>query len=226
MKKMLAATFALGVAISLAGCASEPTVMPDLVGMTYNEAKDVLEDLPIWDDEFEVIDASGEDRSIYVAGANGDEWIVSAQSISAGNEVDKYSDGFSLALTVSNPEMEEREAEREAEQQAKEAARQEEAAATKAEEDENIAKWGEDYLKADAAIAAMEMYGKEMYPYGFKLHTVMGKLAEEHEEDGSWFFKFTCDVTNEYGETLKDLNCEAQIAGTDSNPVVTYFEVY
>lgn len=206
--------------------------MPDVVGMTYSEAEEALDDVWISSYDFDVTDKSGMDLSIIVA-HQGDDYIIESQSIAPGSEFDLYDDDFSLTLIASNPEQdaaaaeaEEKKVEKEEEKAAEEAERQETAKVSAEEEAENIAKWGEDYLKADAAIAAMEMYGEEMYPYGFKLHTVMGKLAEEHEEDGSWFFKFTCDVTNEFGETLKDLNCEAQIAGTDSNPVVTYFEVY
>lgn len=227
MKKVAVIAAALALAASITGCSSDPKVMPDVVGMTYSEAEQALDEVWISTYDFDVTDKNG---SPLVIASQGDSYIVDSQSIAPGTEVDVYDDGFSLTLVVSNPEVDAAVAEREAEKEAKKAKEAAEADAVRQqqndEEAENIAKWGEDYLRADAAIAAMELYGKEMYPYGFELHTVMGKLAEEHEEDGSWFFKFTCDVTNEYGATEKDLNCEAQIAGTDSNPIVTYFEVY
>lgn len=227
MKKVAVIAAALALAASITGCSSDPKVMPDVVGMTYSEAEQALDEAWISTYDFDVTDKNG---SPLVIASQGDSYIVDSQSIAPGTEVDVYDDGFSLTLVVSNPEVDAAVAEREAEKEAKKAKEAAEADAVRQqqndEEAENIAKWGEDYLRADAAIAAMELYGKEMYPCGFELHTVMGKLAEEHEEDGSWFFKFTCDVTNEYGATEKDLNCEAQIAGTDSNPIVTYFEVY
>lgn len=236
MKGIVAVAVAGVLAASLLGCTSEPKVMPDVVGMTYSEAKEALDEVTISSYDFDVTDKNGMSLSI-VANSQGDAYFVDSQSIAAGTEIDKYSDDFELTLVVSNPEVEAAAEEYEAEKAAKaeekaaeeaekDAARQEALKRAAAEEAESIEKWGEDYLKAEAAIAAMEMYGREMYPYGFELHTYKGKIAEEHEEDGSWFFKFTCDVTNEYGATEKNLNCEAQIAGTDSDPVVTYFEVY
>jgi len=77
----------------------------------------------------------------------------------------------------------------------------------------------------DAWIAA-EDYGASQYPYGFKLHYMVGKLAETAEDENTWFLKATCDVTNQYGATTKDMVCEAMVTGTSDNPQVVSFIVY
>lgn len=69
-------------------------------------------------------------------------------------------------------------------------------------------------MKSDAQFyggEAVKDYGKTVYPYGFKLHNWIGVLNVEQNSDGSWFLKITCDVTNEYGATARDLTCEATI---------------
>ncbi len=81
-------------------------------------------------------------------------------------------------------------------------------------------------LPAMDAWYAVEDYGIDKYPYGFKLHYLKGKLAETAEDDSTWFLKAYCDVTNEYGVKEKKLNCEARVTGTRDNPKVIYFMVY
>lgn len=75
------------------------------------------------------------------------------------------------------------------------------------------------------AWEAAQSYGKKQYPYGFKLHYLVGRLAERPEDDNTWFLKATCTIENEYGNKY-DANCEAKVTGTTDNPVVTYFVVY
>ena len=75
------------------------------------------------------------------------------------------------------------------------------------------------------AIAAMERYGKKEYPYGFKVHTIIGKIACEAKDENTWFLKYNVTITNEYGAS-RDTTVEANVTGTSSNPEVTYFYVY
>lgn len=208
------------VCLSIAGCNTEP--MPDVVGMTCEEATTALKDVNMMVD-INYQDRDGNEISTTSATMAHKTWEVVAQSPDAGTESWIAKE---IILTIANIAAEEREAAKEAEEAEKAAERQQQAQEAAAEEAEKVSKWGQDYLKEDAAIAAVELYGESKYPYGFKMHTIMGKIACEQEEDGSWFIKYTCDVTNEYGATRKDLNCEAQVAGTNSNPVVTYFQVY
>jgi len=82
-----------------------------------------------------------------------------------------------------------------------------------------------DKLDPYYAWTAAQEYGKEQYPYGFKLHYIMGKLAQEPVDENIWFLKATCTVENAYGNKI-DMNCEAQVTGTTNNPVVVDFKVY
>lgn len=90
---------------------------------------------------------------------------------------------------------------------------------------EDAAKVTSSGLEAIYAWQAVEDYGKNEYPYGFKLHYIAGKLAEENEGD-TWFLKATCDVENAAGNKMKGMNCEAQVGGTNESPQVAYFNVY
>ena len=84
----------------------------------------------------------------------------------------------------------------------------------------------EEKLPASYAWTAVKNYGDEQYPYGFKLHDIMGVLAETAQDENTWFLKASCDVTNEYGSKEKDLVCEAEVTGTKDNPEVLSFLVY
>ncbi len=84
----------------------------------------------------------------------------------------------------------------------------------------------EDKLSASRAWIAVDDHGEVEFPYGFKLHYMMDKLAEEARTDGTWFLKAGCDVKNAYGTWEKGLVCEAVVSGTDDSPVVESFIVY
>lgn len=80
-------------------------------------------------------------------------------------------------------------------------------------------------LEVGYAWVAVKNYGKSMYPYGFKLHSILGRIAEEPKDENTWFLKATCDVTNIYGAKGK-FTCEAEVTGTTENPEVISFVVY
>lgn len=75
------------------------------------------------------------------------------------------------------------------------------------------------------AMSALEQYGKEQYPYGFKLHMVTGRLAETAVDENTWFMKYTCEVKDALGNKY-EMNCEGKIKGPESNPTVYDFYVY
>jgi hypothetical protein len=81
-------------------------------------------------------------------------------------------------------------------------------------------------LAAIDAWLAVAQYGDNQYPYGFKLHYIVGVLAETAEDENTWFLKATCDVTNAYGTKTKNMTCEARVIGTNDRPEVIYFVVY
>lgn len=91
--------------------------------------------------------------------------------------------------------------------------------------EENKRKALEEKLPVEYAWQAVEQYGETQYPYGFDLHWMIGKLAEEADDENTWFLKAECKVKNAYGATMQG-NCEAQVTGTQDNPQVTYFMVY
>jgi hypothetical protein len=79
-------------------------------------------------------------------------------------------------------------------------------------------------LTGTYAQAACDQYGEQQFPYGFKGHWVLGKLAEEIQND-QWFFKIEATVTNGFAAD-RDYNVECFVAGTKDAPVVTAFNAY
>lgn len=69
-----------------------------------------------------------------------------------------------------------------------------------------------------------ENYAKVQFPYGVKLHTVAGKLAEEKTEAG-WYMKYEASITNEFG-AKRDSNVECHMSGTNGTPVMDDFVAY
>lgn len=80
-------------------------------------------------------------------------------------------------------------------------------------------------LSATYAWTAAAEYGKNEYPYGFTLHYIKGKLAEEAVDENTWFLKATCTVTNAYNASM-EMECEAKVTGTNDNPKIVEFNVY
>ena len=80
-------------------------------------------------------------------------------------------------------------------------------------------------LSPSYALAALEQYGQDVYPYGFKIHMLTGRLGETALDEDTWFMKYTCQVENEYGNKV-EMTCEGKITGTNDNPKVYDFLVY
>ena len=70
-----------------------------------------------------------------------------------------------------------------------------------------------DELKQHQAIAALENYGKSVYPYGFEVHITFGKIKAIQSEDGSWDLEYKVTITNQYG-TKYDAIASAYINNT------------
>lgn len=90
---------------------------------------------------------------------------------------------------------------------------------------DNMTETLKEKLPVEYAWQAVEQYGEKQYPYGFKLRWITGKLAEKANDENTWFLKANCEITNEYGETVKG-NCEAQVTGTQDDPQVINFMCY
>lgn len=80
-------------------------------------------------------------------------------------------------------------------------------------------------LSYSTAVTAVEAYGKTMYPYGFKIHTVKGLLGSEALDENTWFLKYQVTITNAFNAEAK-LVCEAKVTGTNDNPEIVDFLVY
>lgn len=93
------------------------------------------------------------------------------------------------------------------------------------EDQNNVQEKLEEYLDATTALAAMEVYGKEQYPYGFSIHMMTGKIAETAIDEKTWFMKYEATVKNEFKKKV-DVTCEAKITGPPDNPKVYDFIVY
>jgi len=74
------------------------------------------------------------------------------------------------------------------------------------------------------AQAACDRQGKAEFPYGFRGHWILGKLAEEIVDD-RWFLKVEATVKNEFGAERR-MNVECFVEGTNEAPVVETFLAY
>ncbi len=75
------------------------------------------------------------------------------------------------------------------------------------------------------AMTACEDYGKKQYPFGFKMHSIMGKLGERVLEDGSAWLKYEVTITNEFNAKGK-FDMECTVNGSKHSPIVVDFIVY
>jgi hypothetical protein len=76
---------------------------------------------------------------------------------------------------------------------------------------------------AHAAVAC-DRYGDQQYPYGWKGHIFLGKIASEPQGD-HYFVKFEADVTNAFNATAQ-ATVDCTVAGSNESPQVTNFDVY
>lgn len=67
---------------------------------------------------------------------------------------------------------------------------------------EDFKELDENKITSDAR-KIFQAYGKSIFPYGFKCHWVIGKIAEEVSRDGSCFLKVEVTIKNEYGAKRK-----------------------
>lgn len=76
------------------------------------------------------------------------------------------------------------------------------------------------------AKSAFEKYGKKMFPYGFKMRDILGVLAERPVNKTTWFLKYYCNITNQYGAKAKDVECEAKVRLRNGMIEVYDFYIY
>ncbi len=78
----------------------------------------------------------------------------------------------------------------------------------------------EEKLSIVSAMTACEMYGKSNYR-NFKMHSIVGKIAESAYDDNTWYLKYYVDA-----DGYKNKAMECYVSGTTENPSVTKFLVY
>ena len=83
----------------------------------------------------------------------------------------------------------------------------------------------EEKFDPSVALSALEMYGKEQYPYGFRIHMIIGRLGEEVYDEDTWFMKYKAKYKDWTGQWI-ECTCEGKIKGPESNPQVYDFMVY
>ncbi|MDO5114449.1 MAG: hypothetical protein Q4E67_08720, partial [Planctomycetia bacterium] len=80
----------------------------------------------------------------------------------------------------------------------------------------------EERLDEASTCAAIALYGKSEYPYGFKYSSMMAQFSLYDEN--TWQVVSTCKIENEYGNKI-ECQCVARVTGTSDSPQVIYFEV-
>ena len=91
-----------------------------------------------------------------------------------------------------------------------------ESSAAQAAREENLEK----RLSIISAMSACDLYGQRNYR-DFKMHSIVGKIAEYASDDNTWFLKYYVDAD---GYTNRAMEC--YVTGTTDNPVVTKYLVY
>ena len=85
----------------------------------------------------------------------------------------------------------------------------------------------EEFFPLYEAQEAMEWYGKQQFPYGFKMHTWIGKIAETPRNKSTWFLKYYVDIKNMYGVKLEYVECEATITKKKNGDIIVkHFYIY
>lgn len=78
----------------------------------------------------------------------------------------------------------------------------------------------EEKLSIVNAMTACEQYGKQNYR-NFKIHSILGKIAEYADDENTWFLKYNVDYDGYENRTM-----ECYVTGTSAAPVVSRFLVY
>lgn len=194
--------------------ASAPTtmagfVLPDYTGKSLKIAVDELTAAGI---KYKATDTVNGKTVIDPA-----NWDIESHGPAAGAAV---AEGATVSFNVSKPGAAEAKASKDAAKVAADAKASEEAAKKALEPTETSTG-----LEALYAQSACETYAKDTFPFGVKMHWVVGKLAERIEND-QWFLKVEATVTNAYGAKEKGVNVECFVGGTNDKPVVNEFNAY
>lgn len=70
------------------------------------------------------------------------------------------------------------------------------------------------------SMTACQQYGNRNYR-DFKMHSILGKIAEYASDDDTWFLKYKVDANG-----YSDLTMECSVTGSSQSPVVKSFTIY
>lgn len=205
---------------SAAAIVTEGFTLPDYAGKTLDIAITDMQANGITAESVDTVD----DKTVL----SPKNWVIETHEPVAGAIVAK---GGTVTFNVSKPGA--AEAKEEADKASAAAKAEDEKAATAAKADaekaaaEAAAKptATSTGLEVSEARTACEAYAKEQFPFGVKMHWIVGRLAEEIQED-QWFLKVEATVTNAYGAKEKGVNVECLVAGTKDLGIVSAFNAY
>lgn len=155
--------------------------------------------------------------------AGGERFDAVDTDPAAGEEASK---GSKVTLNVveatARLEAEKAEAERAAAQE--DAKRQAEQAKAAEEARAKAAASAAQPLSEDNARPFCLDFAHKSFPYGIKVHYILGVLAEEKTDSG-WYMKYEATITNEFG-AKQDSNIECHMSGTNGSPNMDDFLAY
>lgn len=211
---VIGAVVLLGIIINLVNPTPKVAV-PDVAGMTAIEAIETIESAGFRAQ----LKNEADDRTV----SNGADFDAVGTDPTAGSEAPE-GDRITIIVTEATGRLEAEAAERERIAAEEEAQKQAEREAAKAESEARIAERAAAPLDVVDAQAFCTLYSERQFTYGGKLHTVLGRLAEEQTETG-WYMKFEATINNAFGAEQK-ANVECHMSGTNGAPVMDDWLAY
>lgn len=205
---------------SAAAIVAEGFTLPDYAGKTLDIAMTDMKANDITAKSVDTVD----DKSVL----SPKNWVIETHEPAAGTIVAK---GGTVTFKVSKPGAAEAKKEADKASTAAKAEGEKAAAAAKVDAEKSAAEAAakptatSTGLEVAEARTACEAYAKEQFPFGVKMHWIIGRLAEEIQED-QWFLKVEATVTNAYGAKEKGVNVECLVAGTKDVGIVSAFNAY
>lgn len=88
---------------------------------------------------------------------------------------------------------------------------------------ERMRKELESKISETNAYIYLEEYGKKFFPYGFKLHYILGNHSAYAKDFSTWIVKSECSITNGFGATRKS-TCEAKVQTIENGNKVRVYD--
>ena len=176
--------------------------MLDVKGLTLDKAKEKLKEIG-----FKNITEESDNGKLIFLDSN---WKVIDQSVKEGTEAEK---DLEIKLTCHKDETIQNTEENKEETEDKE---------EKVEKEEKKKENTDPYSEISAKHDAQDAFYDEIRnrcPYGVKIHSIMGVLAEEYQGKGVWFFKVEVTVTNAFNAKRKTV-AEGRVNAKKGNRVL------